>query len=228
MGETTSASTPLASIASSRASAEKKASEALNCMRSVSSSRTRSSSQGPTRGPRWSSLCPTASSAPGITCACMSSNTLRLLALGLNLKRCRLGAHAHVHPVAVAQVPDRGLGVGQLELAAVHPLQREAAGLDDPDRLEIGLGADAEGARHRDALVDQAIRDERDLAAALQPREHDAAAVPHALDRVADGLLGHRGELEHHVGHGPAGELGHPLDDVLLLDVDRVVGAELE
>src|ERR687895_725596 len=139
MGETTSASTPLASIASSRASAEKKASEALNCMRSVSSSRTRSSSQGPTRGPRWSSLFPTASSAPGITCACMSSNTLRLLALGLNLKGCRLGAHA-------------------------------------------------------------------------------AAAVPHALDRVAAGLPGHRGELEPPAGHGPAGELGHPLDDVLLLD----------
>src|SRR5918996_3280764 len=190
MGETTSASPPLASIDSSRASAEKNASEALNCMRSVSSSRARSSSQGPTRGPRWSSRSPTGSSAPGITCACMSSNTLSLLALGrVTGRRGGVRADAHVHSVAVAQVADRGLGVGQLELAAVHPLQREAAGLDDPDRLEIGLGADAEGALQRDPLVDQAVRDELDRAVALQTRQHHAATVPHGLDCVADRLL---------------------------------------
>jgi hypothetical protein len=117
--------------------------------------------------------------------------------------------------------------VVQAERVRVHPRKREAAGLDQPDRLGVGAGIHAEGADHGDGLVDDQVAGQLDRAAALQPGQHHPAAPADRVQRVADGLQSHRRQLQHHVGQRAAGDLRHPRDGVLLLDVDRVVGAEL-
>ena len=61
----------------------------------------------------------------------------------------------------------------------------------------------------------------------LQPGQHDRAAPADRVDRVADRLLRHRGEVEDHVDPVAAGQLADPLDRVLLVHVDGVVSAEL-
>src|SRR4051794_22662056 len=111
-------------------------------MRSFSSSRAWGSSQGPTRGPLWSLRLPTGSSALGITWACMSTS------IGPSSVR----TDAHVHGVAVAQRLDCGFGVGKVELAGVQLLQWEPARLDDPDRLDVGIGVDAKRPLHSQTL----------------------------------------------------------------------------
>ena len=136
-------------------------------------------------------------------------------------------ADAYVYRAAFGELADRRLGVGELVLAAVHLLEREPAGLDDPDRLDVRLGVDAERASDRESLVDQTVGHELHGLAALQAGEHDPPAVLDGLDRVADRLIGDRSQLEHDVGHRAVGDLGHARDHVLLVDVDRVVGAEL-
>src|SRR5207302_5596483 len=103
---------------------------ALNFIpRSFSSSRACGSSQGPICGPRCESL-PTASSAPGITWACMSTSIGGLLSARGDAGHgwaggIQIRADANMNGVTVGQRLDRRLGVGQLVLAAVHLLERE-------------------------------------------------------------------------------------------------------
>ena len=62
---------------------------------------------------------------------------------------------------------------------------------------------------------------------ALDAREHDPAAGRDVVERLRHRLGGVRGHLDHDVGAATVRELAHAPPDVLLLDVDHVVGAEL-
>ena len=141
--------------------------------------------------------------------------------------RARLRANAHVDRVPVGQLPDRRLGVGELVLAAAHLIEPEPVGVSMIRIASMYASAFTPKAPRTVSplLIRRSLTSSTDLPP-LRRRQHDPAAVPDRLDRVADRLIGDRRQLEHDVGHRPVGDLAHALHDVLGIDVDRVIGPE--
>src|SRR5215470_10500534 len=149
MGETTSASVLLASMAVSRAAASKNAACAVNLI-GPNSSRRVPSPAGVMAG-QPSVAGPGGGYSPGSTCACMS------MSMGLGPSRVDRHVHRGLLPGLAGQRLD-GVGhVREPEAVRVQLLQREAARLDDPDGVRVAPGVHAEGPDHGGPLVDDQV-----------------------------------------------------------------------
>jgi hypothetical protein len=122
---------------------------------------------------------------------------------------------------------DLVLGVLEREVVRVHALDRHPAGLDQPDRRRVRRRGDAERAQEVELLHDDQVAHEvGDGLEAFHAGEDDARPERRIVECLGDrhGRVGRH--LDDDVGAVPVRELPHPHARILVLDVDRVVGAE--